>query len=54
MKLRKDLGIDEIADNLYGMAILDERHNIFCQVFGKTAEECEENADKILELNYIV
>lgn len=53
MMYRKDLGIDEINENWFGMYIINERGNIFCQVYGKTVEECEENADKILELNYI-
>ena len=53
MELRKDLGFDEINENWFGMYIINEEGNIFCQVYGKTALECEENADKILELNYI-
>lgn len=53
MKLRKDLGFDEISESCFGMYILDEQSKIFCQVFGRTLEECEENADKILELTYI-
>jgi len=51
MKLRKDLGLDEINENCYGMYILDEQGKIFCQVYGMTIEGCEENAGKILELN---
>ena len=51
---RKDLGFDEISEGWYGMYILKEDGNMFCQVFGRTVEECEQNADKILELNYII
>lgn len=54
MKLKKDLGINELNDTCFGMYILNEQGRIFCQVFGITVEECEENADKILELNYLV
>lgn len=48
---RKDLGIDEINEEWFGMYIINEKGNIFCQVYGKTVEECEENANKILKLN---
>jgi predicted RNase H-like HicB family nuclease len=54
MNLRKDLGFDEILDNTYAMYIIDEDGNIFCRVFGSSLDECEKNADKILELNYII
>jgi len=51
MKLRKDLGFDEISVGWYGMYILKEDGTIFCQVYGKTVQKCEKNADKILKLN---
>lgn len=41
MNLRKDLGFDELSEGRYGMYILNEKGNIFCQVFGKTIKECE-------------
>ena len=52
-KWRKDIGYDELADNWFGVAILDDRNNIVCQAFGKTIEECDKNADRIIETNYI-
>lgn len=52
--LRKDLGFDEITEGWYGMYIIQDGGKVFCQVFGRTIEECEDNADKILELNYII
>lgn len=54
MKLHKDIGYDEISEDYYSLYIIDESGNIFCQVFGETTEICDEKADKILELNYIV
>lgn len=54
IELHKDLGYDEIREDWYGLYILDEQGNIFCQVFGETIEICDDKADKILELNYIV
>ena len=54
MRLSKDIGYDEIGEDWYGLYIIDEQGKIFCQVFGETIEICDEKADKILELNYIV
>lgn len=51
---RTDIGYDEIREGCFGLYILSEKGDIVCQVFGRTVEECEENADKILELNYII
>ena len=51
---RKDIGYDEIRENCYGVYILNEQGRIVCQVFGKTIEECDKNADRILETNYII
>lgn len=54
MKLRKDLGYDEINENLYGLYIMDDKGKIFCQVLGETLEDCDNKADLILELNIIL
>ncbi len=51
---KKDIGYDEISDNWFGVYIMNEQGKVVCQVFGETIEECDENADRIIETTYIV
>lgn len=52
-KWRKDIGYDELADNWFGVYIVDSLNNPVCRVFGESIEECDKNADRILKTNYI-
>jgi hypothetical protein len=54
MMWRKDIGYDELSDNWFGVYIVDETGNMVCQAYGRTIEECDKNADRILETNYII
>ena len=51
MQLHKDLGYDEVNEDWYGLYILKEDGTIFCQVYGKTTEECDKNAKRVLKTN---
>lgn len=49
MILKADIGLDEVNEGLFRIAVLDHTtHEIFCHVFGKTPEECEERAEELL------
>lgn len=49
MILKTDIGIDELSDDLFQIAVMDyHTHETFCHVFGKTAEECESRANDLV------
>lgn len=48
MKLKSDIGIDELSDSLFRIIIYnDESGETFAHVFGKTTDEVTERADEI-------
>ena len=49
MILKIDIGIDELSENLYQIAVMDHiTHEVFCHVFGKTPEECDKRANDLI------
>jgi len=48
MKLKSDIGIDELSDNLFRIIVYNnESGEVFAHVFGKTADEVTERADEL-------
>lgn len=50
LPLHKDIGIDEVNENLFSIYIIDEKGNVVASVYGKTADECDQNADELIDL----
>lgn len=49
MILKVDIGIDEITEELFQIAVMNRTtQEVFCNVFGKTPEQCEKRANDLV------
>ena len=49
MILKVDIGLDEVNDQTYQIAVYDNKTGeVICHVYGKTAEQCEQRANDLV------